>query len=240
MNFDIVYDFPPPELFNRIDPFIGSDLSQPISVGGNYNPYTLINAYSKGIFPWYEIDGKPYWFSPNPRFVIMKEDFNIPRSTKKLIKQNKFRITLDKDFRSVMEHCKMTRINSWITNNMIEGYTMLFEAGYAHSVEVWLDDKIVGGLYGVCIGKYFSGESMFFLVSGASKVAFSVFGKLLFDKANFKFIDCQVYTNLFRMFGGREIPRENFLKLLFEEKKKETNIFQEYRGKEINYEILFS
>ena len=139
-----------------------------------------------------------------------------------------------------MKYCKLARINSWITNNMLDGYNMLFEAGYAHSVEVWDNNEIVGGLYGICIGKYFSGESMFFTISGASKVAFSIFAKLLFDKAKFKFVDCQVYTNLFRMFGGREVPRENFLQILFEEKKKNTSFFEEYSGKEIDYENLFS
>ena len=160
--------FPPPE---------DAEPSGLLAIGGGLEPQRLILAYSQGIFPWYS-EGQPIlWFSPDPRFVLVPEDFHMSRSLKKRIKKRDFVVTFDQDFSSVIKQCSKVprpgQSGTWITNEMIDAYEKLHQLGIAHSVEVYLDKVLVGGLYGICLGNIYFGESMFALVSDASKVGFS-------------------------------------------------------------------
>ena len=195
-------------------------------MGGTYHWKTLLKAYSSGIFPWFDekvfLGDKffnfIYWYSPDPRFVLFKDDFRINNRLKRYYVKNKFRITRDRTFYNVMKACQIVRgcskESTWISNDMIEGYKELHKRGYAVSVEVWDNSKLVGGLYGVKIGKYFCGESMFSLKKNASKFAFIELATFLFEKEGLDFIDCQVYSLHLSRFGAVHIPRSDFLKLL--------------------------
>ena len=203
-----------------------ADKSGLVAVGGNYHWETLLKAYSKGIFPWFDekvLLGNRffnfiYWYSPNPRFVLFKEDFKISRRLNRYYSKHNFRITFNRTFYNVMKACQivhgLNKDSTWISNDMIEGYKTLHKKGYAMSVEVWDNSKLVGGLYGILIGKYFCGESMFTLKRNASKFAFIELANYLFHKKGFSFIDCQVYSLHLSRFGAVHIPREYFLELL--------------------------
>ncbi len=206
--------FPPPESANE---------DGLVAVGGDYSPLVLLEAYSKGIFPWFEENGLIFWYSPDPRFVIFKEDFRIGKRLLRYYKKHPYRITFNNNFLAVMRYCQLIKRkdqSTWITDRMIEGYTHLHKLGYAISVEVWRDKKLVGGLYGVNIGKYFCGESMFSLEPNTSKFAFIELAKKLFYDLNYPMIDCQVYSEHMERFGGKEIPRKEFLKIVKEMVKK--------------------
>ena len=191
-----------------------------LAVGGDLSTERLIAAYQQGIFPWYS-EGQPVlWWSPNPRMVLKPEDIKVSRSLAKTIRKQDFEITFDQDFRNVISACSKPRLEkgvqqgeTWILDEMIEAYVKLHEAGYAHSVECWKENKLVGGLYGLAIGKVFFGESMFSRVSDASKVAF-VFLSQQLEQWGFKLIDCQVYTSHLESLGASMIPRKQFLTLL--------------------------
>ncbi len=181
--------------------------------GGELNTSTLLEAYLNGIFPWYN-EEPILWWSPDPRFILEMEDFKISKSLKRVLKQNKFTIKFNQNFKEVLIKCKTTHKknhkDTWINDKLIKSYYELHKQGYAMSVESFLDDELVGGLYGVVIGKVFCGESMFSTVSNASKVAFcSLFEKL--KQENFDFIDCQIYSELFANFGAKNIKRDLFL-----------------------------
>ena len=191
-----------------------------LAVGGDLSVERLIAAYQQAIFPWYS-EGQPVlWWSPDPRMVLKPEDIKVSRSLAKKIRTKDFKITFDQHFHSVISACSKPRLEkgaqqseTWILGEMIEAYVKLHEAGYAHSVECWQENKLVGGLYGIAIGKVFFGESMFSRVSDASKVAF-VFLSQQLEQWGFKLIDCQVYTSHLESLGASMIPRKQFVTLL--------------------------
>ncbi len=186
-----------------------------LAIEGDLSPERLLLAYSKGIFPWFSDDEPILWWSPNPRFVVYPKHIKISHSMKKLLKKNTYTISFDTCFRDVISNCSNVRkeTGTWITDEMIEAYCKLHELGFAHSVETWYEGKLVGGLYGISIGKCFFGESMFSIMDNASKVAFITLSKLLEEKG-FLLIDCQVHTTHLESLGAVHIPRENFLELI--------------------------
>ncbi|MBL4725037.1 MAG: leucyl/phenylalanyl-tRNA--protein transferase [Lutibacter sp.] len=189
-----------------------------LAVGGDLSVERLLLAYKSGIFPWHN-QGEPIiWYSPDPRMVLFPKDLKTSKSMKQLIRKKEFQITYNQNFLEVISNCKniyrtADQGGTWITNEMFEAYTKLHELGIAKSVEVWLDDELVGGLYGIDLGDIFCGESMFSKVSNASKLAFIFLVKKL-EKENYKLIDCQVYNNHLASLGADEIPRSEFLKYL--------------------------
>lgn len=187
-----------------------------LAAGGDLSCRQLVHAYRHGIFPWFDDSQPILWWSPNPRLIIEPRNLHISRSLRKLLKKGQFQVTSDTCFSEVMQACAEPREDqdgTWITDDMLEAYTVLHEEGYAHSVEVWSDNQLVGGLYGVAIGKVFFGESMFSRVSNASKVAFaSAMGAL--DMIGFELVDCQVQTQHLQSLGAQEIARQHFLDLL--------------------------
>lgn len=208
---------------NSIFPDVKLALHEPdglLAVGGDLSIERLTSAYQKGIFPWYS-EGQPIlWWSPDPRMVLRPSEIKVSRSLAKTIRKNKFKITFDQNFREVISACSKPRIEkgteqseTWILNEMIEAYVKLHEAGYAHSVECWQDNKLVGGLYGVAIGDVFFGESMFSKVSDASKIAF-VFLSNQLEKWGYELIDCQVYTSHLESLGAYMVPRDQFITFL--------------------------
>jgi len=194
-----------------------ADESGLLAIGGDLSIDRLKMAYSKGIFPWYE-DGMPIlWWSPDPRMVLFPEKMIISHSLKQSIKRQQFTVTIDTVFEKVIKNCSRTRRKgengTWITREMKNAYIRLHEAGYAHSAEAWLDGELVGGLYGVALGKAFFGESMFHHVTNASKVAFYHLVEKL-SSWNFDIIDAQVYTNHLESLGGEMIPRSQYIQIL--------------------------
>jgi leucyl/phenylalanyl-tRNA--protein transferase len=186
-----------------------------LAIEGDLSPQRLLLAYSNGIFPWFSDDEPILWWSPDPRFVVYPKDIRISHSMKKILKKNTYKISFNTCFRDVISSCANVRKESgtWITYEMIEAYCKLHELGYAHSVECWHEDKLVGGLYGVSIGKCFFGESMFSTMDNASKTAFITLCRVLGEKG-FNMIDCQVYTTHLESLGAVNISRENFLELV--------------------------
>jgi leucyl/phenylalanyl-tRNA--protein transferase len=185
-----------------------------LGVGGDLDSDRLILAYRSGIFPWYS-EGQPIlWFSPNPRFVLDPKELHVPRSLKQSIRKERFRITMDQAFSQVVEQCsKIPRegqFGTWITQEMKDAYINLNEIGVAHSIEVWEGDLLVGGLYGVCVGNLFAGESMFAKRNDASKIAF-VYCVQQFIKWGIELIDSQVHTDHLARFGAKEIERHTYL-----------------------------
>lgn len=195
------------------------DLAEPdglLAIGGDLSPERILPAYQKGIFPWYEGD-YILWWCPDPRFVLMPGELNISKSMKAILKKNIFRFTTNLAFKEVIRQCKIIKRpgqdGTWITDEMEKAYTRLHEMGYAHSAEVWKEDKLVGGLYGVRMGKVFFGESMFSRESNASKFAFIRYVEMLRSEG-VQLIDCQVYTQHLESLGAKMIPRKNFVALL--------------------------
>ncbi|MBI4848793.1 MAG: leucyl/phenylalanyl-tRNA--protein transferase [Nitrospirae bacterium] len=188
-----------------------------LAVGGDLSEARLILAYSMGIFPWYSEGDPILWWSPDPRLVLLTEDLKISRSLSQTIKKGIFKVTLDTAFEQVIKNCASVHLqdkgDTWITNEMIEAYIALHHSGYAHSVESWFEDKLVGGLYGISLGSAFFGESMFAKKSDASKVAFAALTQQLI-RWNFTLIDCQVTTEHLKSFGAQDIPRSDFIMLL--------------------------
>lgn len=188
-----------------------------IALGGDLSPERLQLAYKSGIFPWFE-DGEPItWWSPDPRMVLFLGELIVSKSMRNILNRNIFKVTFNQNFRDVISNCQAIKREgqngTWITNDMIEAYCSLHDLGMAKSVEVWQEDKLVGGLYGIDLGHVFCGESMFSKVSNASKVAFiSLVEKL--KNENYKLLDCQVYNPHLESLGCREIEREEFIKIL--------------------------
>lgn len=189
-----------------------------LAVGGDLAPERLIMAYSMGIFPWYNWDEPILWWSPNPRLVLFPDEIKISRSLAKFMRKKTFTVTMDRAFEQVIRDCADIRLDNgeetWISEQMIEAYLVLHKAGFAHSVETWSDDRLVGGLYGVALGRSFFGESMFAYEDNASKVALATLSKALLQR-EFVMIDCQVKTDHLMRFGAREIDREDFLDRLY-------------------------
>ncbi|MCC6722969.1 MAG: leucyl/phenylalanyl-tRNA--protein transferase [Saprospiraceae bacterium] len=188
-----------------------------LAVGGDLSPERLLKAYTKGIFPWFN-EGDPItWWSPDPRMVLFPSELKVSKSMRPYFNQGKYELSFDKDFRGVMRNCQQPRSNqyggTWITNDMVEAYCQLHDLGFAHSVEVWQDDDLVGGLYGVAIGKCFFGESMFSRLSNASKFGFISLVKKL-GQLGFWVVDCQQQTQHLGRLGARPIPRADFLAIL--------------------------
>jgi len=189
-----------------------------LALGGDLSVPRLLHAYRLGIFPWFGPRQPILWWSPDPRLVLYPRDLHISRSLAKTLRRRRFRVTLDRDFRSVIEQCGAPRrgqTGTWITPEMQSAYTDLHVAGYAHSVECWQGDELAGGLYGVAIGHIFFGESMFARVPDASKVAFVQLVRQL-QRQEFRLIDCQVHTPHLASLGAVSIPRREFIRILGE------------------------
>ncbi|HLO91765.1 MAG TPA: leucyl/phenylalanyl-tRNA--protein transferase [Lentimicrobium sp.] len=196
-----------PELKNRIDCGI-------IAFGGDLSVKRLLEAYSKGIFPWYDSHSPILWHSPNERCIFEIEDFKVSHSLKQRLKKNTFTFTFDMFFKEIMQFCALIKregeIGTWIFNETVEAYTALHKAGYAHSLEVWNDNELAGGLFGVSLGKAFFGESMFHIQTDASKAG--LFFLFEFLKLNdFHFVDAQMHTDHLISLGARMIPRDEYL-----------------------------
>lgn len=183
-----------------------------LAIGGDLSVDRLLIAYSKGIFPWYE--GKHIlWWSPDPRFVLFPGELKVSKSMKQLLRQDAFNFTMDKAFDLVINNCKTIKrkgqAGTWITNEVKKAYTALHKNGFAHSAEVWKDGELVGGLYGVKLGKIFYGESMFSKQNNASKYAFIKFVEHL-KQEGIELIDCQIYTEHLESLGAKMISRNEF------------------------------
>lgn len=181
--------------------------------GGDLSPQRILAAYRAGIFPWF-MPGEPIlWWSPSPRMVLYVDEFQVPKSLAKVARHRQYRVTFDTAFEQVMQGCaapRGTEAGTWISEEMLAAYTALHEAGFAHSFECWMDGELVGGLYGMALGKMFYGESMFARRSDASKIAF-VHAVQWLRENGFAMIDCQMYTDHLARFGAREIEREEFI-----------------------------
>lgn len=188
-----------------------------LAVGGDLSTERLLLAYKSGIFPWFEGDEPILWWAPNPRMVLFLEELVVSKSMRNILNRNSFKLTFNQNFRAVISNCKKIKRENqngtWITNEMVEAYCKLNELGIAKSVEVWQNEVLVGGLYGIDLGTIFCGESMFSKVSNASKVAFIALANQL-KEANYKLLDCQVYNEHLESLGCREIEREAFMQIL--------------------------
>ena len=188
-----------------------------LAVGGDLSPERLLLAYQSGIFPWFDNDSIILWWSPDPRMILYPDQIKISKSMKKVIRNDQFRLTKNTCFKEVLEYCSSVpregQDGTWITDDMKNAYIALHEKGIAKSYEVWEDDTLVGGLYGVDLGDVFCGESMFSLTSNASKFAFIKLAEELQAK-DYKVIDCQLHTDHLESMGAQEIPRKEFMKFL--------------------------
>lgn len=199
-----VYAFPNPE---------DSDKEGLVAVGGDLSPSCLLAAYREGIFPWFNEDYPILWWSPDPRLILLPNEFKRSDSFKKTLKQANFHYTFDSAFKQVIYACatvKGRQHETWITKGMQEAYITLHELGFAHSVEVWSDHQLIGGLYGISLGRAFFGESMFHLKKDASKIALYCLCQQLKDW-QFDFIDCQLPTPHLQRLGAKPISRHEFL-----------------------------
>lgn len=188
-----------------------------LAVGGDLSPERLLLAYRSGIFPWYEVGVPILWWSPDPRFVLFPERLKISASLGRILRNSTFRVTFNQDFRAVMAHCgrvpRRGQDGTWITPAMEAAYGELHRLGHAHSVEVWNGERLVGGLYGLQLGRAYFGESMFMLEPNASKVGFVRLVEALAQRGC-ELIDCQVHTEHLERFGACHIPRQEFLERL--------------------------
>ena len=200
-------------IFPPVDLTSGSGV---LAIGGDLSPDRLIEAYRQGIFPWYSEGDPIIWWAPDPRFILFLEELMVSRSMMKVLRRGTFRITYDHKFREVVLSCQRLRRKqkgTWITDDMLEAYCTLHELGIAHSAEAWHGGKLVGGIYGISLGRCFFGESMFSLMSNASKAALiDLVCKL--KELKFEFLDCQVYTAHLESQGARFISRHEFIGLL--------------------------
>ena len=187
-----------------------------LAAGGDLSPERLLDAYAHGIFPWFNDEDPVLWWSPDPRMVLFPGELHLSRTLRRTIRSQEFRVTLDAAFLDVMAGCAGPRASqdgTWITHDMMAAYTRLAELGHAHSVEAWVDGELVGGLYGVALGRIFYGESMFSRRSNASKVALAWLARQL-ERWNFELIDCQMSTEHLASLGAREITRADFVRRL--------------------------
>ena len=208
MDKEAVYDFPDVNT---------ADQNGLVAIGGNLSNGTLLNAYRKGIFPWYSPGDIIQWYSPDPRFVLFPDHLKISHSMRNVLNKHLFQFSVDKVFTHVIRDCRLAKrkddAGTWISDEIEEAYNNLFEKGYVHSAEAWQNNELVGGLYGVLIGKVFFGESMFANTSNASKFAFIKWVEVL-QKNGIKLIDCQVYTPHLESLGAEFISRAEFNALL--------------------------
>ncbi|QRM90958.1 leucyl/phenylalanyl-tRNA--protein transferase [Lacinutrix sp. WUR7] len=186
-----------------------------LAIGGDLSVERLLLAYKTGIFPWFNEGDPVLWWSPDPRFVLFPEKLKVSKSMKQVLKKSDFTVTVNQDFMGVIKACSLAKregqSGTWITDAMVQAYIKLHELGYAKSVEVWQEEELVAGLYGLDLNNgVFCGESMFTNVSNASKVAFITF----IQNTNYKLIDCQVYTSHLESLGAEDISRDDFLSFL--------------------------
>lgn len=202
-----------------------------LCIGGDLSPRRLLLAYENGIFPWFSKDEPFLWWSPDPRLVLFPDDINISKSLSKKIKKNLFAVTVDTAFEQTILSCAKPRKEegTWLVEEMIEAYIELHRQGYAHSIETWKQGRLVGGLYGVCLGGSFFGESMFSFESDASKIALVALAGHL-KKNRFDLIDCQVTTRHLLSMGAVEVSRNSFLDIIATSVKREDtrNIWQSH------------
>ena len=198
-------------------PNVNLALNEPnglIAIGGDLSIDRMLLAYKNGIFPWYG-EGEPIlWYSPNPRMVITPDKLHVSKSLKKILHSSQFRVCKDMAFKEVILQCRTVQrpgqSGTWIDDEMVKSYCQLHKLGYAHSYEVYKNDELVGGLYGVALGRVFFGESMFSLVSNASKVAFAH----LLQKSKYCLIDCQIENQHLESLGAFKMPRDLFIQQL--------------------------
>ena len=199
--------FPPVELARE-------DMGGLLALGADLAPDRILDAYRQGIFPWGTVEGQPLWYSPDPRMVLFPDEFRLTRSLRKTLRTGNYEVRFDHDFPATIAACSKTprlgQDGTWISPEMMNAYIRLHELGWAHSVETYVEGDLVGGLYGLAIGRMFYGESMFSRRSNASKIAFAHLIRLL-DKQQFGIIDCQMRTEHLASLGGREIERSKFL-----------------------------
>lgn len=205
---DAFTDFPPVHQANEMGL---------LAMGGDLSPKRLMEAYHKGIFPWFNQDELILWWSPDPRMVLFPDRIKVSKSMRSVLRSGRFRLTVNNSFDQVIESCSRIprhgQEGTWITDKMKEAYIRLHELGKAHSYEVWKDNELVGGLYGVDLGRIFCGESMFSEVSNASKFALIQLARKLNEKG-YMLIDCQSYTAHLEGMGGELIPRAEFVEYL--------------------------
>ena len=200
-------------------PDINRALKEPdglLAIGGDLRPERLIDAYRRGIFPWNNSGQPVLWWSPDPRWILYPQKIRISRSLKKILNKGMFKITFNRDFSNVINMCAAPRHDcndTWITEEILDNFIKLHQMGYAHSVECWYQGELVGGLYGIAMGKVFFGESMFSKVSNASKIALVYLAETL-STFDFEIIDCQVYTKHLESLGAIPIPRNTFAEIL--------------------------
>ncbi len=208
LNNDVV--FPNPEL---------ADDNGIIAIGGDLEPGRLLQAYRMGIFPWFNENDPIVWWSPDPRMVMHPSELKVSHSMRKILRDNIFRVTFDQEFEAVIRNCREQKRpgqkGTWITDEMIKAYLQLHHLGYAHSVEVWKDNNLAGGLYGMSLGKMFAGESMFSKMSNASKTGFIILARKL-ESLGFEMIDCQMHTQHLASMGAKAISRKKYLRMLQE------------------------
>jgi leucyl/phenylalanyl-tRNA--protein transferase len=189
-----------------------------LAAGGDLSVTRLLDAYRHGIFPWFGQDDPILWWSPDPRMVLFPSEFKLSHSLRKTLRKGAFEVRTDSALEQVMRACAAPRAGesgTWIVDEMIAAYCELHRLGYAHSVEVWMEGELVGGLYGVAIGRMFYGESMFSRRNDASKIALACLARQL-ERWNFGMIDCQMHTPHLASLGAREIPRAEFVARLQE------------------------
>jgi leucyl/phenylalanyl-tRNA---protein transferase len=201
-------DFPDPE---------GANEDGLVALGGDLSPDRLLTAYNHGLFPWFNAGDPILWWSPDPRFVLFPGELKVSKSMRPYFNQRKFEVSYDADFRAVITACQQMfrpgQEGTWITDDMVEAYCQLHRLGFAHSVEVWKEQELVGGLYGIALGRVFFGESMFAKASNASKFGFISLVRRL-EEHGYNLIDCQQKTQHLVSLGGRGIPRTRFLTYL--------------------------
>lgn len=200
--------FPDPE---------GAEPDGLVALGGQLSVDYLIGAYAQGLFPWFVEDGMPFWFSPDPRMVLLLDDFRYSKSLRRVVKSGRFEVRIDTSFREVMRHCAATeragQDGTWITDEFVSSYSALHALGLAHSFETYYEGRLVGGLYGVSLGRCFFGESMFHTMTDASKVAFVRLVEFCREH-DFVFIDAQQETPHLASLGARPIPRKEYLAIV--------------------------
>lgn len=208
------YTFPNPEL---------AEPSGLLAVGGDLHPERLLRAYAQGIFP-FPCEGLPItWYSPNPRMILRPEERRVTKSLRKTMRSGRFVMKADTAFEAVIDACRNTRDETWITPQIRNAYIALHHLGFAHSIETWQDGKLVGGLYGVSLGRAFFGESMFHLATDASKAAFMTMCAQA-ERWKFSLIDCQLHTDHLESLGAYTVPRTEFMQLLDEARKFPTRL----------------
>jgi leucyl/phenylalanyl-tRNA--protein transferase len=191
-----------------------ADMGGLLAIGADLSPARILNAYRHGIFPWGTVGRQPLWYSPDPRMVLFPEEFRLTRSLRKTLRARQYEVRFDSDFAAVIGACAATprpgQDGTWISRDMMDAYIRLHELGWAHSVEVYMEGNLTGGLYGLGIGRMFYGESMFSWRNNASKIAFAHLVRYLLAH-DFGMVDCQMRTEHLASLGGREVPRDDFL-----------------------------